>query len=132
MFQKESMWIQCTTVRSFTSWKLSSVTSSPVWEMSRFSLYMIIPTPTFSWVYDGIPWLAWLVYFFTSSLFAWSSTQWFLVIPVLQRFPGWSTFCKWFTGEISGCKIFPWLSDELLCYRNWTSCRSIQKMSQFW
>ncbi len=82
-------------------------------------------TTTFLGFYNSIPRWAWMVYFSTSGLFAWSGTQWF--IHVSQRFPGCPAFCRWFTGERSSCKIFLWLSNEPLCYGNWKSCRSIWK-----
>ncbi len=78
----------------------------------------------FSWVHNSIPRWAWLIYFSTGGLFAWSGTQWFLVIPTPQRFPEWPALCKWYTDETSTWKIFLRLSDELLWYRNWTYCRS--------
>ncbi len=125
-FQKISMWIQCTTARSFASWKRTSVTRSLIWGMSRFSLYMILPT--FFWVHN-ILWQAWLVYFSTSGLFASFGTQWCLVIPASQSLCGWRAFCKWLIGEMRSCNIFLWLSNKLLCYGNWTFCRSTRKIS---
>ncbi len=50
----------------------------------------------------------------------------------VSKISWWPAFCKWFTSETSSCRIFPRLFNDLLRYRNWTSCRSIWKMSQFW
>ncbi len=43
MFQKVSMWIQCTTARCFVSWKPTSITSSPIRGMNWFFSYTIMP-----------------------------------------------------------------------------------------